>query len=150
MTVKAPFEPTTCSCRADRKSCQRQPGHLLPGQLKEIADALGLAVEAARRYFWNSPGMVLANSRTGRTFRVRTITPRFENGRCVFFKNERCEVHAVAPFGCRFFDVHMSAAEGQRRSMWGAREILDRLAEYAEERDPLPEATHYRPLGGRP
>lgn len=142
-----PFTATACSCVQDRANCKRQPGHLLPGQMEEILLFLKVqareAGEAARRYFWNSPGMVL--SKAGKLFRVRTITPQMKDGHCVFYQKRRCQIHPVAPFGCRFFDVHMDVAEGQRRSMWGVNRILENLADYEEIRDQLPEATSYRP-----
>lgn len=142
--MKAPFKPTSCACYEDRANCTRQPGCLLPGQLQTIMDHLGEAVADAAKYFWNSPGMVL--SRAGQLFRVRTITPRYENGRCVFFtKDSRCAIHSVAPFGCRYFDVHMSRKAANKRVMWGTHQIIDSYAGYSEQRDSLPEATHYLP-----
>jgi len=144
---KPPFKPTICSCQNDQASCKRQPGHLLPGQMKTILAAIGASMAEAGRWFWNSPGMLLGNSETGKTFRIRTITPRFENGRCVFYEPilGRCSIHAVAPFGCRYFDVHMKNKEAQRRARWGVRQILDDHGSYAREREALPEATHYQP-----
>jgi Fe-S-cluster containining protein len=99
----------------------------------------------AGRYFWNSPGMVIM--RGGMRQRIRTITPRFVNGRCVFYQNRRCLIHTVAPFGCRYFDVHMNMQTAQMRSMWGATQIIEHETEYAAERDQLAEATHYQPKG---
>lgn len=142
--MKPPFEPTSCNCRLDRKNCKRQPGHLLPGQLAKIAEHLQVSLEKVRRYFWNSPGMVVL--RNGGPERIRTITPRFKKGKCIFLrKNGDCAIYPVAPFGCRYFDVHMDAEEGQLRAQWGARQVLDHLPKYAAERDGLPEASHYKP-----
>jgi len=143
--MKAPFEPTVCSCKIDRENCQRQPGHLIPGQLTEILERLGESPADAGKWFWNSPGMVL--SKAGRIFRLRTITPRFAHGKCVFYENGLCRIHEIAPFGCRYFDAHMSANEGQRRAAWGAVQIFEQLESYSSERDRLPMATHYKPSG---
>ena len=140
--LNPPFQKTECSCFKDQASCKEQPGHLLPGQMQEILTHLKVSIEEAGKYFWNSPGMVLA--RMGRLFRMRTITPRFENGHCVFFKEGLCSIHPVAPFGCRFFDVHMNLEEAQHRSQWGARQILDLINQYQRDRDALPMATHYK------
>lgn len=142
--MKAPFEPTSCACKLDRSNCKRQPGHLLPGQLVEIAEHLQVSMEKVRQYFWNSPGMLVL--RNGIPLRIRTITPRFKKKRCVFLrKNGDCAIYPVAPYGCRYFDVHMDMEEGQLRAQWGAREITEHLEEYAAQRDELPEARHYRP-----
>jgi Fe-S-cluster containining protein len=144
--MKAPFKPTSCSCREDRSNCTRQPGHLLPGQLAEIMAALGKTVAEAGEYLWNSPGMVVGNAATGERWRIRTITPRFENGRCVFYTADgRCSIHKAAPFGCRYFDMHMRKSKAQTRASWGVRQILDHMEQYRAERDRLPEATHYAP-----
>lgn len=143
MLILPPFNPTACSCKDDRSNCKRQPGHLIPGQLAEIVEFLKVKIEDAGRYFWNSPGMVLMKA--GQTFRVRTITPRMVDGACVFYKNRRCTIHALAPFGCRYFDVHMDRQTALERSSWGARQILEGIDGYAADRDTLPEATSYRP-----
>jgi Fe-S-cluster containining protein len=139
-----PFEPTTCACKADQENCKIQPGHLLPGQLAVIMDHL--KSNAPSEYFWSSPGMLVRRKSDHQLQRIRTITPRFENGKCVFFKDGLCSIHSVAPFGCRFFDVHMTAADGHRRSLYSAESIIQ-SGEYAAERDALPLATHYK---GRP
>jgi len=141
---KPPFKPTSCSCKSDQDNCKSQPGYLLPGQIAEILIYLGATIADAGKFFWNSPGMVLGNSVTGNTWRLRTITPRWSDGACVFFKKGTCTIHSVAPFGCRYFDIHMSIEEGQRRSMWGAKQVYDN-DEYAKHRDALPMATHYKP-----
>jgi Fe-S-cluster containining protein len=100
----------------------------------------------AARFFWNSPGMVIARVANGwRHERVRTITPRFENGKCIFFENGRCAIHPVAPFGCRYFDMHMDRDEGHQRAAWGVQQIDRYRLEYDMQRDALPLATHYTP-----
>ena len=142
--MKPPFDPTSCSCRMDRNNCKTQPGHLLPGQLKAIAKYLGKTIEETKKYFWNSPGMVVL--RSGVLERIRTITPRFKKKKCVFLrKNGDCGIYPVAPFGCRYFDVHMNAEEGQKRAMWGLHYLLENKEEYEAMRESLPEATHYKP-----
>ena len=144
--MKAPFETTSCSCPEDRASCRRQPGHLLPGQMAVIADYLKEKIEDVRGFFWNSPGMTLGN-KEGERFHLRTITPKFKHGKCVFYRQGRCTIHPVAPFGCRYFDIHMSAEEGQRRAMWGVENLVSNLEDYTAERDQLTLATHHKPRG---
>ena len=144
-----PFDPTTCACKADRNLCKRQPGHLLPGQLQKIADYLGKSLKRTKKLFWNSPGMILENPKDKSLTRIRTITPVFRKGRCIFLdKRERCKIHPVAPFGCRYFDVHMDYEEGQKRSHWGLDQILGSAEEYQRERDSLEQATHWKPDRG--
>ncbi len=140
-----PFKATSCACDEDRANCTRQPGHFLPGQLEKVAEWCGVPVDTVRVLVWNSPGMVVADSSTGERARIRTITPKMDHGQCVFLHEDRCDIHPVAPFGCRYFDVHMNLKEARRRSTWGMRYILDRMDEYSSERDGLDEATSYNP-----
>jgi Fe-S-cluster containining protein len=141
-----PFARTVCSCAKCQACCRVQPGHLIPGQLEAIAAHLGVTVAEASASFWASGGAV-ALCADGVQRRVGTITPRFDirAGRCVFLTDTgACRIHAVAPFGCAYFDTHMSAAEGNRRSVWGLA-VIDGDAGYAAERGRLPFATHYKP-----
>lgn len=59
-------------------------------------------------------------------FRVGSITPRGSaTGRCAFLtSDERCSIHAVAPFGCRMFDAHMGPDVSEPRSAWAIRDHL--------------------------
>ena len=90
--------------------------HLAPGE-----DLLAWA----RQHLLASPGAkVLQGSRV---FRIPTLVPaRRPDGACIFLTAEdRCAVHAVAPFGCAFFDSHMPGAEADRRSSRGLQAVLE-------------------------
>jgi len=141
-----PFGRTSCACAACVECCKRQPGPLIPGDLERIAEHLGLPVaEAARAFFWASGG-ALVGTADGRQFRVGSITPRHERGRCVFLDAEdRCSIHEVAPAGCAYFDTHMSARVAAPRGHRMAQLQQDRG--YQEQRRALPFATSYRPKG---
>jgi len=119
------FERTTCACSECVGCCKRQPGPLAPGDLQAIGRFLwNLPEEDVRALFVASRGSLVLDRRTGRKRWVGSITPaRKPNGTCVFFDDatERCTIHPVAPFGCAFFDTHMSAAEAAPRSSWLAR-----------------------------
>ena len=142
----APFARTVCSCAQCISCCTSQPGSLAAGELEAIAAHLDLPVRVAALKFWASPGALLMNSTTGATFRLGTITPRLVRGRCVFLDAEdRCTIHAVAPFGCAAFDTHMPASEAQPRSQWLARSQADPA--YQSLRRTLREATSYKPRG---
>jgi Fe-S-cluster containining protein len=135
-----PFARTVCACSECRACCHEQPGHLIPGDFERIATHLGLEVRSAKRLFVASRGALVQSSLTGRTFRIGTITPAFDSlrRRCVFLDDEdRCTIHAVAPFGCTHFDTHMRAAEGQRRSVWGLRLIQQEQPDYDKLRSEL-------------
>jgi len=143
--VDPPFERTTCACDADLLNCYKQPGPLIPRDIARIAAHLQMSpAELGQQYLWASPGAILVDTIARKEFRVPTITPRRSAGGCVFLRDQRCTIHPVAPFGCSHFDVHMTHAEGQRRSVW-AHAAIDRDADYARFRDTLPEATSWEP-----
>jgi Fe-S-cluster containining protein len=121
-----PFPRTTCACAADRENCRFQPGYLIPRDLPRIAGHLGITVaELGQRHLWASPGALIMDPCTRQMRRAGTITPRMEEGKCVFLsKQEQCTIHPVAPFGCAYFDVHMPPHEDRPRSVWGIAETL--------------------------
>jgi Fe-S-cluster containining protein len=142
-----PFTRTVCACDGCKACCKRQPGHLIPGDVERIAGFLRAINDPipVRDYLWDSPGAITRNSLTGVERRVRTITPRFKDGRCVFLDDEEwCRIHPVAPYGCAYFDTHLNLGEAMRRSVWGVRRI-DGDENYRLIRGGLPLAGHYKP-----
>lgn len=144
-----PFARTSCACAVCVRCCHDQPGSLVPGDLERIAQYLGKPVRAVLSKFWASPGALVGDSRTGRTFRIGTITPKRtagESGRCVFLDAEdRCTIHPVAPAGCALFDTHMSGEEGHRRGSWMVMQQSEPA--YQSIRRTLDPATSYKPKG---
>jgi Fe-S-cluster containining protein len=141
---RLPFPRTTCSCADCVRCCHDQPGSLAPGQLEAIAEYLQQPVRVAALSFWASPGALLANTQTGQTYRIGTITPRLKAGRCVFLSaDDRCTIHAIAPAGCALFDTHMTAQEAHPRSLWLAR--AQAQPEYQSLRRTLRTAERSRP-----
>jgi len=158
------FCRTVCACDNCRLGCYHRPGYLIPADLERIRDHLapgeGL-VAWAGRHLLASPGAVVV--RRGRVFRIPTLVPaRRADGACTFLTADgRCAIHAVAPFGCAFFDAHMGHAEADRRSLHGLRAVVDAWAAdgpYARVWEALADAgrgapapeTCRPPLPGRP
>jgi len=149
----APFERTVCACEGCRACCKRQPGSLRPGDYEAIVAFVERtqqmthddAVAFVRSRLCASPGALVKEMATGRTYRIGTITPRYRKGRCVFLDaNERCEIHEAAPAGCAFFDTHMSQWTAMPRSQWLA--TMQEDATYQALRNTLPMAQHYKPF----
>lgn len=139
-----PFERTTCACDACVECCKKQPGQLAPGDFERIAKHLGETPEQAKAHFWASGGAVVMDTRTRRQFRIGSITPRLVRKRCVFLTDDnRCMVHPVAPFGCGYFDTHMTLPTAMARSNWVAHACQD--LDYQRLRSTLPFATSYKP-----
>lgn len=142
MSPRDKFHRTTCACDGCKACCKRQAGPLATGDFERIAEHLGETHEQAKEHFWASPGALVKED--GGTIRVGTITPRMRRGRCVFLdENDRCKIHAVAPFGCAHFDTHMSAGIAHPRSV---ALVIDQMSpDYQKLRNELPYATHYKP-----
>lgn len=141
---EVPFERTVCACPDCISCCLQQPGCLVPGDVERIEKFLGEPVE---RHLAASPGALVGRFKGGKveTFRIPTIVPKStETGRCLFLSAEgRCRIHAVAPFGCAYFDTHMGFEESQRRMSWGIYEQIK--PEYQAFRDTLDPAASHNP-----
>jgi len=114
-------QPTECSCTDCQRPCQHMPGMCVPGDAERIMDFLGLPMTQAPKWFNASPGAKVGTV-DGRTWRIGTIVPAVKSdGSCVHFNQStgKCQIHEVAPFGCRYFDWHMSKEEGDQRSCFG-------------------------------
>lgn len=141
------FSRTICDCEACQQCCHEQPGHILPGQMEQIAEHLQQPLPIVKQMFWASPGAVVMDTQTNRQFRIGTITPKFDRRKkaCVFLSDEgKCTIHSVAPFGCSYFDTHMKADEAHRRSAWGL-SVIVADEDYKTLRQSLPFAESYKP-----
>ena len=127
MNPRDQYERTICDCAKCKRPCHAMPGMLIPGDIERIAGYLGHRLEAVLAEVLASPG-ALVGTRTPlgiQMGRVPTIVPATRKGRCVFFKEDgKCAIHPVAPYGCGWFDFHMSEAEGDERSKAALRAIL--------------------------
>jgi Fe-S-cluster containining protein len=99
----------SCTCDYCRAGCTRKPGWFLPGEAERAAEFMGLAPpEFFGRYlavdWWE------ADDRLGQTFvlspaiageETGTEFPGNPGGTCVFYKDDRCQIHEVKPHECR-------------------------------------------------
>lgn len=124
------FARTTCACSICIENCKHIPGYLIPDDVERIGRHLGYTNigEFAFDYLLASPGATVMHG--GRIFQIPTLVPkRKEDGCCVFLEGDnRCRIHAVAPFGCSFFDHAQPDEEAQRRSSRGLQEIAKHWA----------------------
>jgi Fe-S-cluster containining protein len=119
------FARTECACANCASHCRVVPGYLLPADVERIGRHLGYTnpLSFAAQYLLASPGATVVQA--GQLRQLPTLVPRRQaNGACLFLDDDsRCRIHAVAPFGCAFFDSHLSAEEADQRSQHGLREI---------------------------
>lgn len=143
-----PFERTKCDCERCSSHCYEQPGSCGPGDVEAIATYMQQSPSEVLHLFRASPGAIIVEKATGKETRIPTITPATvpgTNGRCVFLSSSgRCSIHAVAPFGCRMFDHHMSAKESDRRARWHTFSCRDTFT-YQILASTLQPASSYRP-----
>jgi Fe-S-cluster containining protein len=119
---------TQCDCSECARSCRHIPGYLIPADLERIHRHLALDHDLlawARDHLLASPGALVM--RAGQVFRIPTLVPaRQLGGACIFLTaTGRCSIHAVSPFGCAFFDSHMSGSDADDRSQRGLHAVLD-------------------------
>lgn len=119
------FSRTTCGCEICRVPCRHVPGGLDPADLPRLCppgqDLLAWAEEHLRAL-------------TDKPF--PTLVPaRQASGACHWLFDERCAVHDQAPYGCAFFDTHMSKPEADQRY---------RATVEARKQDAASEGLYYR------
>jgi hypothetical protein len=122
------FDRTVCACDACTLNCHHIPGYLIPADLERMQQQLAPGEDLlawAQRNLLASPGAVVLC--LGQPVRIPTLVPaRRADGVCNFLTDSgRCAIHAVAPFGCAFFDAHMPSAEADRRSKRGLQAVLE-------------------------
>jgi hypothetical protein len=112
------FRRTRCDCPYCQAPCRHLPGSLCPSDLVRRCPA-GRDVFA-----WAEQHL---RALVGRPF--PTLVPaRQANGHCHWLYEGRCTVHEAAPFGCAFFDSHMTAAEVESREAATIRARLEDAA----------------------
>jgi Fe-S-cluster containining protein len=115
------FARTECACESCAAHCRVVPGYLVPDDVERISRHLGYhnPLSFASAHLLASPGATVLQE--GRLRQIPTLVPRRqENGACLFLdENNRCRIHAVAPYGCAMFDSHQPADEANQRSTHG-------------------------------
>lgn len=96
-----------CQCELCRKACEFKSGWFMPGEAEKAAEFLGVTL---KEFFDQHLGVDWFTGDGGATFLLApalvdeksgTEYPGDPRGKCVFFKNGLCSIHAVKPFECR-------------------------------------------------
>jgi len=118
------FERTECACEACTRYCFHLPGALIPADLNAISAYLGYddLVRFAVENLLASPGAIV--SVNGFQIRIPTLVPqRGLGGACKFLRDNRCSIHANAPYSCAFFRAEQDQREADARSLRGIQAI---------------------------
>jgi Fe-S-cluster containining protein len=69
-----------------------------------------------------SPGAIVSDGKS--LIRIPTLVPqRGLDGACKFLRDNRCSIHAQAPYSCAFFEAGQGQHEADARSLRGLRAI---------------------------
>jgi hypothetical protein len=94
---------TMCACDHCRSWCNFMPGCLIPSDLERMIPSGVDPFEWAESNLLASPGALVMKGY--RMFRIHTLVPAVKpDGSCIHLIEGRCNIHAVAPFGCAYFD----------------------------------------------
>ena len=120
---------TKCNCSNCVANCECIPGYLIPSDLEPMIPPDVAPAAWAREHLRASSGATIVRIHTdGRreVIHIPTLVPAHHNGlACHWLKQGRCEIHAIAPFGCAFFDCHQSERQVKDLSAQGIREVED-------------------------
>jgi len=113
MRIELPFQRTKCSCPMCQVYCQHAPGRLAPWDLAYLSGGHDLMTWAEQhlRAVIDAPYPKL----------IPVAKP---GGECHWYINGNCAVHTDAPFGCAYFDAHMSNDEVKKRGQLGIQACL--------------------------
>jgi Fe-S-cluster containining protein len=119
---------TICACHECTLNCRHIPGYLIPADLERIHQHHAPNQDLddwALQHLLASPGAIVLCR--GQKARILTLVPgRRPDGACIFLTaTGQCAIHAVAPYGCAFFDAHQVTAEADRRSKRGLQAIIE-------------------------
>lgn len=114
MRTEFGYERTICACDECIKHCQFMPGFLIPADLTRMIPPDVVPTEWAEDCLLASPGALVLKA--GRVFRIHTLVPAVKaDGSCIHLNaDKRCDIHAIAPFGCAFFDCGPYEAQTER------------------------------------
>jgi hypothetical protein len=100
------FKRTTCDCEYCRAPCRHLPGSL------DVADLERLCPPGADIFAWAEEHLRALPEKSFLTL----VPARQANGHCHWHLDGKCVVHEASPFGCAFYDTHMSEAEAEKRT----------------------------------
>ncbi len=100
------FQRTRCACAFCAAPCRHIPGSL------DVSDLERLCPEGQDLFAWAEEHLRAVPDKPFPTL----VPARGLDGGCHWYFDGKCAVHEAAPYGCAFFDVHMSEEEAGRRA----------------------------------
>ena len=100
------FPRTRCGCDYCSAYCRHVPGRL------DVSDPLRLCPQGQDVFTWAEQHLQAVVDRPY----PKLVPVKQANGHCHWYVDGKCSVHENAPYGCAYFDAHMSSEEVERRS----------------------------------
>jgi hypothetical protein len=100
------FRRTTCGCVFCQAPCRHLPGSL------DVSDLERMCPPGQDLFAWAELHLRALPEKPFLTL----VPARQANGHCHWFVEGRCTVHQVSPYGCAFYDLHMSDEEAAKRT----------------------------------
>ena len=115
--MKPEFE---CSCESCSEGCTYCPGWFLPGEAEEVAEYLGMTLqelfdEKLGVNWWVGGNDIFLLAPAILTMSPGSEYPGDPRGTCIFYKDEKCEIHPVKPFECAMYRCNTTRDEVQER-----------------------------------
>lgn len=140
------LERNECVCADCRDACENTPGWYLPGEAEATAKLLGLTLldffDAHLTVdYWMGENIFVLRPRT--TFEDGGDVSALNSlGRCSFYRDERCAIHAAKPFECAVTS-HEVHPVGLRRTVIAEAWLQhqDQIVELLEREPQVPEPT---------
>lgn len=99
-----------CNCSECSLFCQFMPGCLIPADLCRMIPEGSEVFSWAESNLLASPGALIVFE--GQHYRIGTLVPAVKrDGSCIHFREGRCDIHPIAPFGCAFFSCKPESRE---------------------------------------
>jgi hypothetical protein len=114
-----------CSCKQCSLYCHYMPGYLIPADLERMIPEDTDPFLWAESNLLASPGALVM--RAGQVFSIPTLVPAVKSdGSCIHLnKDELCNIHEKAPFGCAFFSCCTYDEGADKLSMHGLAAIVN-------------------------
>lgn len=104
-------EQKSCECHTCVSACAYKPGWFMPGEAEKAAKLMKMSL---KKFFNNYLGVDWWNGETygAETFILSPVTVSTEPGEifeknptgvCIFYKDNRCRIHAAKPYECQMY-----------------------------------------------
>lgn len=150
-----------CQCETCKTACRRRAGWFAPGEVAKAAAGMGLPAQD----FFNKYVAVdyyIAEDEGGLMNPIFVLAPALGDihpgqeypfdciGKCTFYQNELCLIHADKPNECRFYDHTVSnetASENRKKIVQAWKENQHEIEQYLGRKPEVPPPNLLEVLG---